>query len=122
MRSFVLFALLLAPALASNMEVSVTSSLTFDAEGVKNRPVSKVITLLKDMLKQMEKEGEEDEEVYDKTACWCQTNDKEKTKSIADAQTRISDLTTAIEEFTASSARLQQEIKTLEGEVARNQK
>ena len=26
-------------------------------------------------------------------ACWCETNDKEKTKSIADAEARISDLT-----------------------------
>jgi len=97
------------------------SSLTFDVEGAKNRPVSKVITLLKDMLKQLEKEAEEDEEVYDKLACWCETNDKEKTKSIADAETRIADLTTKIEELTASSARLNTEIKNLEKEVASNQ-
>jgi hypothetical protein len=61
----------LAPALCFNMEVGMTSSLTFDAEAAKNRPVSKVITLLKDMLKQLEKEAEEDEEIYDKMACWC---------------------------------------------------
>merc|ERR1719271_881456 len=99
----------------------MTSSLTFDAEAAKNRPVSKVITLLKDMLKQLEKEAEEDEEIYDKMACWCETNDKEKTKSIADAEARISDLTTKIEELTASSARLNTEIKNLEKEVAENQ-
>jgi len=59
--------LLLSPASGFNMEVATASSLTFDAEGAKNRPVSKVITLLKDMLKQLEKEAEEDEEVYDKS-------------------------------------------------------
>eukprot|EP00427_Karlodinium_veneficum_P036081 CAMPEP_0169299638 /NCGR_PEP_ID=MMETSP1016-20121227/67162_1 /TAXON_ID=342587 /ORGANISM="Karlodinium micrum, Strain CCMP2283" /LENGTH=695 /DNA_ID=CAMNT_0009391873 /DNA_START=56 /DNA_END=2143 /DNA_ORIENTATION=- len=106
---------------AFNMEVGMTSSLSFDAEGAKNRPVSKVITLLKDMLKQLEKEAEEDEEIYDKMACWCETNDKEKTKSIADAEARISDLTTKIEELTAASARLNTEIKNLEKEVAENQ-
>jgi len=111
----------LSPALCFNMEVGMTSSLTFDAEAAKNRPVSKVITLLKDMLKQLEKEAEEDEEIYDKMACWCETNDKEKTKSIADAEARISDLTTKIEELTASSARLNTEIKNLEKEVAENQ-
>ena len=42
--------MLLTPALAFKMEVATTSSLTFDAAGAKNRPVSKVITLLKDML------------------------------------------------------------------------
>merc|ERR1712139_410451 len=102
-------------------EVAMTSSLTFDSEAAKNRPVTKVITLLKDMLKQLEKEAEEDEEVYDKMACWCETNDKEKTKSIADAEARIADLTTQVEELTASSARLNTEIKNLENEVAENQ-
>merc|ERR1712207_50433 len=97
------------------------SALTFDASAAKNRPVTWVITLLKDMLKQLEKEAEEDEEIYDKMACWCETNDKEKTKSIADAEARISDLTTKIEELTAASARLNTEIKNLEKEVAENQ-
>jgi len=97
------------------------SALTFDEEGAKNRPVSKVITLLKDMLKQLEKEAEEDEATYDKLSCWCETNDKEKTKAIADAEAKISDLTIKIEEFTAGSARLNAEIKNLDKEVAANQ-
>jgi len=97
------------------------SGLSFDEEAAKNRPVSKVITLLKDMLKQLEKEAAEDEEIYDKLACWCETNDKEKTKSIADAEAKIEDLTTKIEEYTAASARLNTEIKNLESEVAKNQ-
>jgi len=114
-------ALLTTPCFGLEMQVSVTSSLSFDVEAAKNRPVSKVITLLKDMLKQLEKEAEEDEEIYDKMACWCETNDKEKTKSIADAEARIADLTSKIEELTANSARLGTEIKNLEKEVAANQ-
>jgi len=98
-----------------------TSALTFDEAAAKNRPVSKVITLLKDMLKQLEKEASEDEEIYDKLACWCETNDKEKTKSIADAEAKIEDLTGKIEELTALSAQLTTEIKNLESEVAKNQ-
>merc|ERR1719337_72807 len=46
---------------------------------------------------------------------------KKKTKSIADAEARISDLTTKIEELTANSARLNTEIKNLEKEVAEKQ-
>jgi len=86
----------------------------------KNRPVSKVITLLKDMVSQLEKEAEEDEEVYETMGCWCETNDKAKTKSIADAEQTISDLTAAIEGFTASAAKLNTEIANLEKEVAKN--
>merc|ERR1719510_931583 len=98
-----------------------SAGLNFDAAAAKNRPVSKVITLLKDMLKQLEKEAEEDEEIYDKMACWCETNDKEKTKSIAEAEARIETLTTKIEELTAVSARLNTEIKNLDKEVAGHQ-
>jgi len=89
-------------------------------DDAKNRPVTKVINLLKDMISQMEKEAEEDEEVYETMGCWCVTNDKAKTKSIADSEASISDLTSAIEAFTASSARLNTEIANLEKEVAKN--
>merc|ERR1719247_2207159 len=108
-------------ASALDLQSSAASTLTFDVAEAKNRPVSKVITLLKDMLKQLEKEAEEDEEIYDQLACWCETNDKEKTKSISDAESKIEQLTTAIEDLTAGSARLNTEIKNLEKEVAENQ-
>merc|ERR1719482_224871 len=73
------------------------------------------------MLKQLQKEAEDDEEIYDSIACWCETNDKEKTKSIAEAEAKIDDLTTKIEELTAQSARLTTEVKNLEVEVAKLQ-
>jgi len=119
--SAIMLALLL-PTLGMGISVSVASSLTFDAESAKNRPVTKVINLLKDMGKQLEKEAEEDEEIYDKMACWCATNDKATTKSIADAEARIDELTTKTEELSASSARLGTEIEHLDAELARDQK
>jgi len=105
----------------ADLSVHATSSLTFDVAAAKNRPVTKVVNLLKDMLKQLEKEAEEDEEIYDQLACWCATNEKEKTKSVANAEAHITDLTTSIEDLTASSSRLGTEIKNLEKEVAENQ-
>jgi chromosome segregation ATPase len=96
------------------------SALSFDADGAKNRPVSKVITLLKDMQKQLEKEAEQDEAVYDKMACWCKTNDKEKTQAIKDAEAHIAMLNARIEENIGKSATLNQEIKNLEREVGKN--
>jgi len=101
--------------------IAGASALSLDVNDAKNRPVSKVITLLKDMSAQLEKEAAEDEEIYEKMACWCETNDKDKTKSIAEAEARIGDLTTKIEELTALSAQLNTEIKNLEKEVAANQ-
>jgi len=115
----VLLLVLLGSATAWNLKAA--STLTFDMDEAKNRPVSKVIDLLKDMKKQLEEEAKADEEVYDKFACWCETNDKEKTKAIADAEARINDLNIAIEELTAASVRLNKEIKILEKEVSENQ-
>merc|ERR1719504_407861 len=88
---------------------------------MKNRPVTKVINLMKDMQAQLEKEADEDQEVYEKVTCWCETNDKDKTTSISDAEAHITDLTATIEEATASSARLNTEIKNLASEIAKNQ-
>merc|ERR1719324_2121059 len=73
------------------------------------------------MQKQLEQEAEEDEEIYEKMACWCETNDKEKTKAIADAEARIEDLTSEIESLTAASARLNAELVNLDKEIAKNQ-
>merc|ERR1719267_528503 len=106
--------------LGLGMEVNSHSALTFDAEAAKNRPVTKVINLLKDMLKQLEKEAEEDQEVYDNFVCWCTTNDKEKTKAIADAEARIENLSAKIDELTALSSQLNTEIENLDEELAKN--
>merc|ERR1719161_1922693 len=100
---------------------SLQTTVALDVDDAKNRPVSKVINLLKDMQKQLEEEAKGDQEVYDQFACWCETNEKEKTKAIADAEAKIKDLNILIEELTAASARLNSEIKTLEGEMGNNQ-
>jgi len=108
-------------ASAAGFKSQATSSLSFDLSAAKNRPVSKVISLLKDMNAQLQEEAKADEEIYEQMACWCETNEKEKTKAIEEATQRIKDLTIAIESLTASSARLNQEIKVLEKEVGKNQ-
>jgi len=109
------------PAVAVKQEAKTSSALTFDAAAAKEYPVSKVVTLLKDMLKQLEKEAEEDEEIYDKLACWCTTNDKEKTEAIAEAEAQITALTNKISELTALSASLTTEIKNTKAEKEANE-
>jgi len=96
-------------------------SVQVDADADKNRPVSKVINILKSMIAQLEKEGEEDEEVYQGMSCWCTTNDEATTQAIAAGERRDNDLVAAIEEFTANSARLNTEIANLNKEVAKNE-
>merc|ERR1719450_1428633 len=85
-------------------------------------PIRRVVTLIEDMKTQVEKEADEDKEAYDKYACWCETNDKEKTAAIANAEKRIEELTALIEELAAEMAKLKTEIEQLEEDIAANQK
>jgi len=86
-------------------------------DDVKNRPVSKVVTLLKDMITQLEKEAESDEEVYEAMGCWCETNDKEKTKAIADADASMSDLESDIQAAAARNGELEVKIAAMKKEI-----
>ncbi len=49
--------------------------------------------------------------------CWCETNEKEKTKAIADADQKITDLVALIEEKAARSAELETQIEQLKKEI-----
>jgi len=100
----------------------VTTPAPVDGElPATNRPVTRVITLLKDMLKQLQKEAEEDQDIYDKLACWCETNDREKTKAIKEAEEKIDMLLSKIEELTGMSAQFGTEIKNLGKDIAKDE-
>merc|ERR1719310_2138342 len=107
-----LFALLFSCACIAGVSAS-------DAE--KNRPVTKIINMLKEMIEELTKEGEEDQETYEQMGCWCESNDKMKTKAIADGEARANQLTSSIQELTATSSRLNEEIADLTNEVAKNE-
>lgn len=83
-------------------------------------PVTKVVGLLNEMKTQVEKEAAEDKELYDEMACWCTTNDKEKTAAVEIAQKTITDLTAKIETYVARKATLATEIESLGDENAAN--
>merc|ERR1719217_1977050 len=92
--------------------------VSLDADLTAPKQIAKVVKLLEEMKAQVEKEGEEDTESYDKYACWCTTNDKEKIAAIENAEKMIDDLTSKIEELAALQAQLKTEIEQLEEDIA----
>jgi hypothetical protein len=112
----------IATLLFAIIRLATAKPALLEVDGDKAYPVTKVVTLLKDMQAQLEKEGEEDEATYDKMACWCKTNDREKAMSVKEAETRIADLTTTIESTAASSGRLKTEIANEEADLAKSNK
>jgi hypothetical protein len=93
-----------------------------DSDGAKDTPVTRVVKLLEEMQATLQKEMDEDAELYDKLACWCNTNEYEKTNSIKDAESRIADLASNIEGGTAKVAELKTSIGQLDVDVAANTK
>jgi len=83
-------------------------------------PTARVVNLLKEMSVTLQKDMDEDEELYDKLACWCRDNSASKKNVINANNGKLSELEATIEELTASSAGLKAKIEELEGEVADN--
>jgi len=106
----VLLALIACSARAMNVDSS---------DAAWQKPIAKVIGLLTDMKTQLEKEAEEDAEMFEKMGCWCETNDKEKTKAIGDAERHITELTAAIEAGTAKVSELETDLSKLAADIAK---
>merc|ERR1719230_1672010 len=102
--------------------MEVAANLLTREEPARSYPVSRIVNLLTDMKTQLEKEADADTEVYEKLACWCETNDKAKTKAIADAEVKLSQLQSTIEKSIALKETLGVEIDGLEKEIAEDQR
>jgi len=99
--------------------VAVSALTTLRRRGSnEENPATKVVNLLKEMKTTAEAEAKEDDEVYGKMRCWCETNDKEKTEAIKVAEGRIEALTATIETGTARAGELATAIDGLKDEMA----
>eukprot|EP00397_Hematodinium_sp_SG-2012_P016870 GEMP01017224.1.p1 GENE.GEMP01017224.1~~GEMP01017224.1.p1 ORF type:complete len:665 (+),score=228.33 GEMP01017224.1:265-2259(+) len=92
----------------------VASAVTL--RGEKTRPIAKVIKLLEDMKAQLTKEQKDDEAVYEKLSCWCTTNDKEKSTTVSAATAHITQLESAISEYTGAINELETKIERVKQE------
>merc|ERR1719169_302879 len=78
------------------------SALSRDEDlSLKERPVAKVVRMLKDMQAELNKELEDDKAVYEMLTCWCETNEKEKTKAIEEGEAKIAQLEADLGEYAA---------------------
>ncbi|CAK0871027.1 unnamed protein product [Prorocentrum cordatum] len=80
------------------------------AESAAN-PVRRVVTLLENMAKRVAEEGEKEEELYKKFMCYCSSTGGELTASIAEANTKVPQLETSIEESKENLANTKLDLK-----------
>lgn len=102
----------------SALEETWTQQLDLDEKTASQKsPVQRVVALLKEMKAQLESEAESESAMYDKMTCWCTSNEKAKTKAIADAEAKTSELEAAIQGAAAKKGKLATEITALKQQI-----
>merc|ERR1719160_1696394 len=94
-----------------------TWSKALDGTNATDTPITRVVNLLKEMQSTLKKEMDEDEELYEKLACWCNNNKYEKNQAIEAAEAKIAELESMIESLTAKTAELKSTIKETQDEL-----
>jgi len=85
------------------------------------RPVTKVINLLKDMQAQLIAEKKSDEGMYEKMACWCKNNGEGKGTAVEIAVKRIEQLENSIKALSSKASGLETSLEKLASEMAADQ-
>merc|ERR1719272_2867122 len=104
LNNFVLVALAsvaLHPAVVLGEQVSART---------EENPMRRIITMLQDMQKEVEREGEVEKQLFEKALCACEGGEAELDKTIADSQAAIEEWTAKTESGKAESAQLTQEV------------
>ena len=88
--------------------------LRADAEALtasSRSPVEKVVKLLRDMQATLIAEGKEDEKLYEKLSCWCETGNKEKNANVDAAEAEVKLLESDIEARGEAAKQLALDVK-----------
>jgi hypothetical protein len=83
-------------------------------------PVGKVVELIEELKAKIEADGANEQKIYDKFACWCETTTQRKADSIDAGKELIGKTTTTILTLKGAIAVLASEIAKLEADIAKN--
>mmetsp|Transcript_39572 Transcript_39572/g.88586 ORF Transcript_39572/g.88586 Transcript_39572/m.88586 type:complete len:709 (-) Transcript_39572:30-2156(-) len=98
-----------APVAALNRDQAATTS-----------PVEKVVKLLTELKERIGVTEAQEQQIYEKYACWCEKTTARKAKNIEDAEVVLEKTGQAILKYKAQVATLMAEIQKLEEEIAAN--
>jgi len=96
--------------LCSMIAMSGASQEHSQTMGLAN-PIRKVVTMLQNMQKKVEEEGEREKKLYEKFMCYCQSGGKELEKSISEAEDKVSTLPAEIKAAEEKMTQLKDDIK-----------
>ena len=79
-------------------------------EAASENPIRRIVNLLQAMAKEVEADGEKDEEMHEKYMCYCETNTKTLGTSITDLTDKVPQIEASIEEAVATKAQLEADL------------
>jgi len=91
--------------------VAVHAAENRESSSSQANPIRKVVTMLQTMQKKVEAEGEKQKELYDKFMCYCKNSGGDLATSIADMETKVSELPSAVEEAEGQLGQLKEDLK-----------
>merc|ERR1719428_1495523 len=80
-------------------------------EKTEANPMRKIVGMLQDMAKEIEREGELEKEIFDKALCACEGGEKGLQTSIDESTAAIEENSAALKSGTAQKTQLEQEVK-----------
>eukprot|EP00929_Paragymnodinium_shiwhaense_P001116 TRINITY_DN101337_c0_g1_i1.p1 TRINITY_DN101337_c0_g1~~TRINITY_DN101337_c0_g1_i1.p1 ORF type:complete len:717 (+),score=265.95 TRINITY_DN101337_c0_g1_i1:62-2212(+) len=105
------------PFLVSSASSRKTSAWQYGRDG----PVDKVVKLLDELKSNIAADGENEQKIYDKYACWCEETTKRKADTITEARDSIRALGQSILSLKGKAATLKAEIDKLLVDIKANE-
>jgi chromosome segregation ATPase len=97
------------------MKAAILFALALPSQAVEEHaaanPIRKVVNMLQMMQKKVEAEGEKEQELFDKFMCYCKNSGGDLAASISDAETKVSELPSAVEEAEGQLGQLKEDLK-----------
>jgi len=79
-------------------------------EEMSENPIRRIVNLLQMMAKEIEEDGEKDEEMHEKYMCYCETNSKKLSDGIAALEAEIPQIEASIKEALGAKAQLEADL------------
>jgi len=90
--------------------VAVHAATVRSSAQLNENPIRRIVTLLQMMAKEIETDGEKDEEMHEKYICYCETNLKKLVDGVAALEDEIPQIEASIEEAVSTKAQLEADL------------
>jgi len=90
--------------------VAVQAASLQSGETLNENPIRRIVNLLQMMAKEIETDGEKDEEMHEKYICYCKTNVGKLQDSIADLEAEIPQIESSLEEAVSTKTQIEADL------------